>query len=88
MSLDKWTVGVEERRTDRRTRVLLSAAILIAGGDIPCTIRNLSATSAKRHSRRAKDVPDRFTLRIEEDGTRKTRIVRHREGKELGVQIA
>lgn len=88
MSLDNWTVGVEERRTDRRTRVLLPAAILIAGGEIPCTIRNLSGTGAKLHSRRAKDVPDRFDLRIEEDGTRKICIVRRREGEELGVQFA
>ncbi|PNA17871.1 histidine kinase, partial [Pseudomonas sp. MPR-R1B] len=40
-SLDDWTVGMEERRSERRARVLLPAHIVLPGGDrIPCMIRD------------------------------------------------
>ncbi|AWN41197.1 PAS domain S-box protein [Methylobacterium durans] len=58
MSLDDWTVGMEERRADRRTRVLLAATIDLGGGrTLDCTIRNLSASGAKIHLHDAPPCP-------------------------------
>ncbi|MBX9930942.1 MAG: PAS domain S-box protein [Methylobacterium sp.] len=88
MSLDDWTVGVEERRADRRSRVLLPALIHTASGQIPCTIRNLSSKGAKLHTRRCGDVPERFDLVVEDDGRRMSCTVRRRDGDEIGVQFA
>ena len=87
MSLDNWTVGMEERRGDRRVRVLLPCSIHVGGRTVPCTIRNLSKTGAKIHLRDTADVPDRFELVVEEDGRRMTCAVVRRSGEEFGVRF-
>ncbi len=51
-SLDDWTVGMEERRTERRPRVLLPARILLDGREpLACSIRDLSRGGAGCMSR-------------------------------------
>ncbi len=60
-SLDDWTVGMEERRNERRTRVLLPATITTSGGgSIACSVRDLSDGGARLHVRRHAQVPERF----------------------------
>ncbi|MER2263789.1 methyl-accepting chemotaxis protein [Methylobacterium oxalidis] len=89
MSLDDWTVGMEERRADRRTRVLIAATIDLGGGrTVACTIRNLSESGAKVHLREPVSLPDRFALVADQDGRRYAcRLVR-RDGSEIGVEFA
>ncbi|MDK2030661.1 PilZ domain-containing protein, partial [Klebsiella pneumoniae] len=68
-SLDNWTVGMEERRNERRTRVLLPATISVPGrGSIACSIRDLSNGGARLHVRMHAQVPDRFDLTVDADG--------------------
>ncbi|WP_336487281.1 methyl-accepting chemotaxis protein [Methylobacterium nigriterrae] len=88
MSLDDWTVGMEERRLDHRTRVLLAATIDLGGGRRQvCTIRNLSASGAKLHLREETALPDRFTLTFDQDGRRCACAVTRRDGHDIGVQF-
>ncbi|MGU3362883.1 PAS domain-containing protein [Methylobacterium sp. M6A4_1b] len=86
--LDDWTIGMEERRTARRARVLLRAAIRLPGGErIACSIRDLSEGGARLHLGQAAPVPDRFAIVIEADGRRFDCAVRHRSGPNLNVQF-
>lgn len=88
MSLDNWTVGMEERRNERRTRVLLPASILMTGGDrLACSIRDLSAGGARLHVRSDATVPERFDLIVDADGRRFKCEVRHRSGSSINVQF-
>lgn len=86
--LDNWTVGMEERRAERRRRVLLPAHIHLPGGErIACSVRDLSEGGARLHVSRRADVPDRFAVTIDEDGRRFDCEVRHRSGAGLNVQF-
>jgi methyl-accepting chemotaxis protein len=87
-SLDNWTVGMEERRNERRTRVLLPASIHMPGrGPITCSIRDLSDGGARLHVRMHAQVPDRFDLTIDADGRRFNCEIRHRSGTNINVQF-
>jgi methyl-accepting chemotaxis protein len=95
-SLDEWVVGVEERRSNERTRVSRPAVIQIGTAsrsamdgrnarDIACMVLNMSESGAKI-AVAAAGVPDRFVLRIDGEGTAQTcQVVRRSEG-ELGVR--
>lgn len=86
--LDNWTIGMEERRTERRTRVLLQAGIRLPGGErIACSIRDLSEGGARLHLDQAAQVPDRFEIIIDADGRQFDCAVRHRLGMSLNVQF-
>ncbi|KQP61446.1 PAS domain S-box protein [Methylobacterium sp. Leaf108] len=87
LSLDDWTAGIEERRADHRTRVLMPAAILAAGRTIQATVRNLSRTGAKLHVSSPDAVPDRFDLHVEETGRRMSCAVVRRAASEIGVRF-
>jgi methyl-accepting chemotaxis protein len=79
---------MEERRTDRRTRVLLRAAIHLPGGArIACSIRDLSKGGARLHLSQPAQVPDRFEVVIDADGRRFDCAMRHRSGTSLNVQF-
>ncbi|GLS44155.1 methyl-accepting chemotaxis protein [Methylobacterium brachythecii] len=87
-SLDDWTVGLHERRTDRRTRVLLPATIALAGGHlVECTIRDISPGGAKIHVRNGIQVPDQFVMTVEEGGSRLDCRVRKRSDGMLHIQF-
>ncbi len=87
-SLDDWTVGMEERRVERRSRVLLLAQIHFPGSaGIPCTIRDLSEGGARLHVSSHESVPDSFELVIKADGRRSVCEVRHRSGSTINVQF-
>jgi methyl-accepting chemotaxis protein len=86
--LDDWTIGMEERRTDRRTRVLLRAAIHLPGGArIACSIRDLSEGGARLQLGQPATVPDRFAVVVDGDGRRFDCAVRNRSGTSLNVQF-
>ena len=87
-SLDNWTVGMEERRAERRTRVLLPAQILVPGrAPLACSIRDLTAGGARLHLPAQERVPERFDLVIETDGRRFACATRHRAASTLNVQF-
>ena len=86
-SLDDWTVGMEERRNERRTRVLLPASIHVPGGHTPCSIRDLSDDGARLHVRMHAQVPERFELTVDGDGRRFSCEVRQRSGASVNVQF-
>ncbi|MCJ2089545.1 PAS domain-containing methyl-accepting chemotaxis protein [Methylobacterium sp. E-005] len=87
-SLDDWTVGMEERRNERRTRVLLAATITTSGGSsIACSVRDLSDGGARLHVRRHAQVPERFDLTLDGDGRRFSCEVRHRSDASVNVQF-
>ncbi|WP_267427380.1 PAS domain-containing protein [Methylobacterium sp. GC_Met_2] len=87
-SLDNWTVGMEERRNERRTRVLLPASIHMPGrGPIACSIRDLSDGGARLHVRMHAQVPERFDLTVDADGRRFSCEVRHRSDTSINVQF-
>ncbi|WP_279597389.1 PAS domain-containing methyl-accepting chemotaxis protein [Methylobacterium sp. J-068] len=86
--LDNWTIGMEERRNERRARVLLQAWICLPGGDrIACSIRDMSEGGARLHLSRPATVPDRFEVVVEADGRHFDCAVRHRSGTGLNVQF-
>jgi methyl-accepting chemotaxis protein len=86
--LDDWTIGMEERRTERRARVLLRAAIRLPGGErIACSVRDLSEGGARLHLGRDAKVPDRFSVVIDADGRHFDCVVRQRSGMRLNVQF-
>ncbi len=87
-SLDDWTVGMEERRSERRARVLLPAHILLLGGDhIPCTIRDLTDGGARLHVPSSTIVPQNFALIVDADGRRFQCEARHSAGSAVHVQF-
>ena len=87
-SLDNWTVGMEERRNERRTRVLMPASIHMPGRDpIACSIRDLSDGGARLHVRLHAQLPERFELAVDADGRRFSCEIRHRAGSSVNVQF-
>ncbi|TXN40129.1 PAS domain-containing protein [Methylobacterium sp. WL30] len=86
-SLDNWTVGMEERRNERRTRVLLPASIHVPGSCIACSIRDLSDGGARLHIRMHAQVPERFELTVDSDGRKFSCEVRQRSGASVNVQF-
>lgn len=87
-SLDNWTVGMEERRSERRTRVLLSANILLPGGDrISCMIRDLTEGGARLHVPSSKTIPRHFALIVDADGRHFQCETRHSAGPAIHVQF-
>ncbi|MDP4026304.1 PAS domain S-box protein [Methylobacterium sp. NEAU 140] len=87
-SLDDWTVGMEERRTDKRTRVLLPAEIhLPGGGRVACSVRDLSDGGARLHVLGHAQIPERFVMTIDDERRRVTCEIRHRAGASLNVQF-
>lgn len=88
MGLDNWTVGMEERRTERRTRVLLPAHIHLPNGSrIACSIRDISQGGARLHVRLHGEVPEQFTVVVDSDMRQFNCSVRHRSGASLNVQF-
>lgn len=87
-SLDDWTVGMEERRAERRPRVLLMAHILVTGQEpLACSIRDLTEGGARLHVSGVRVVPERFELISDVDGRRFTCEVKHRAGSTINVQF-
>jgi len=65
-----------EKREAQRFKVLKGGIVTVEGGNIPCTVRNMSSTGAAVDFAQRVDLPATFTLLIERDGfTRRCRPV-------------
>lgn len=74
-----------ETRIAPRYRVMKPAKIEYSGGNIPCTIRDLSTTGAALEISNLFNVPETFTLVVQEDGLRLHCHVAWRKQFRLGV---
>jgi hypothetical protein len=78
---------MEEHREAKRRRVLKSGKILlIGGGAIDCTVRNLSQTGAALEVVTPIGIPERFALAIEPGQTLTCEVVRRTE-RRVGVRF-
>lgn len=86
-SLDKWVVGMENRRRDTRKRVYKDCLIDgVDGSKIRGSLRDISDSGARVVVERASNVPDRVVLELDDQKTLRGVVVR-RNGNELGVQF-
>ena len=76
---------MEEKRIARRNRVLKAGTIEFGGGAIDCTIRNLSETGAAIEVVSPLYIPDRFTLFVQSDHSRRRCRVIWRKARRIGV---
>ena len=89
--LDSWSVGLEERRTNDRVRMLVAVRVSFApaygGGErsVEALLLNRSRTGAKL-SIEDRTVPDRFTLHIDGETPLACEVVR-RIGDDCGVRF-
>jgi hypothetical protein len=73
-----------ERRTSVRHRVFKGASIEFGGGAIDCTIRNRSDGGATLEVASPVGIPERFSLQIKGETSRKCRTVWRRD-KRIGI---
>lgn len=73
------------RRKAPRRRVLKTGSIEFADTAIECTVRNMSATGAAIEVVTPLFIPDRFTLVIQSEQSRRTCRVVWRTGPRMGV---
>ena len=77
---------MEEKRIARRNRVLKAGTIEFGGGGaIDCTIRNLSETGAAIEVVSPLYIPDRFTLFVQTEKSKRPCRVVWREERKIGV---
>jgi PilZ domain-containing protein len=76
---------MDEHRNAARKRVLKAGTIEFSGETIPCTVRNISDSGAALEVTTVLWFPDRFTLRIESDGSSKPCHIVWRKEKRIGV---
>ena len=74
-----------EQRHGRRSRIFKAGTIEFSGNAIPCTVRNLSASGAALEINSPLWFPDRFTLAIASDGSRRACHIVWRNEKRIGV---
>jgi hypothetical protein len=56
-----------EKRAAPRFKVLKGGMVVVDGGSIPCTVRNMSSSGVAVEFAQRVDLPATFTLRIERD---------------------
>lgn len=78
---------MEEHRDSQRRRVLKAGTISFGGGAITCTIRNLSGTGAALEVTTPVGIPDKFTLLVEMEHSKRSCKVIWRKEKRLGVRF-
>jgi hypothetical protein len=85
-ALWRWTLIMDERRSEYRQRVLKGASIVFNKGrsTITCTVRELSPGGARLRIPNSIGVPDQFTL-VLSDGARWEARVVWRLLNEMGV---
>lgn len=77
-----------EQRATPRTPVLLQGRILVGGGALACTVRDLSRGGARLSIANADGIPGRFWLAIGASEKVHQVTVTWREASELGVRFA
>ena len=79
---------MDERRSDKRHRVLKSGTIAVdRTGAIDCLLRNVSATGACLEVESPVWIPDTFMLVIDKDGLKRACRVAWRSAKRIGVKF-
>ena len=76
---------MDEKRIARRNRVLKAGTIEFGGGAIDCTIRNVSETGAAIEVVSPLYIPDRFTLFVPSEKSKRPCHVVWRKEKRIGV---
>jgi len=76
---------MEEHRAQPRHRILKAGTIEFGGEQIPCTVRNLSASGAGVEVNSPLWFPDRFVLAVPSEGWRKPCRVVWRAEKRVGI---
>ena len=56
-----------EKRAAQRSRVFKGGMVVVDGGGIPCTVRNMSSSGVAVEFAQRVDLPATVTLRIERD---------------------
>lgn len=77
--------AADQKREALRFRVFKAGTIEFSGNAIPCTVRNLSASGAAIEVKTPLWFPDRFTLGIASDGTRRSCHIVWRDGQRIGL---
>jgi hypothetical protein len=72
-------------RIASRRRVLKAGSIEFGGGEFECTIRNVSETGAALEVMTPLYIPDRFTLAVHSDQSKRACRVIWRKQKRIGV---
>jgi hypothetical protein len=75
-----------ERRKALRYRTFKGASIEFRGGAIDCTVRNLSEKGATLDVASPVGIPDRFSLHIKGNSTRKCHLVWRKELR-VGIEF-
>jgi hypothetical protein len=85
LELSAYFDAMERQRIARRRRILKAGSIEFGGGAIDCTVRNLSETGAALEVVTPLFIPDRFTLSVHTEQTRRPCHVVWRGEKKLGI---
>jgi hypothetical protein len=78
---------MEGNRIAPRRRVFKAGSIQCGGGAIDCTVRNLSETGAALEVVTPLFIPDRFTLFVQADHSKRACRVVWRKEKRMGVKF-
>jgi hypothetical protein len=76
---------LRHRRKAPRRRVLKTGSIEFGGTAIECTVRNMSISGAALEVLSPLYIPDRFTLFIPSEQSKRTCHITWRTGKRMGV---
>ncbi|WP_067335260.1 methyl-accepting chemotaxis protein [Stappia indica] len=86
-SLDKWVIGMENRRRDERKRVHRDCLIGgIDGKKIRGSLRDISESGARIYVADPSSIPDQVVVELEDRSTKRGTVVR-RNGRELGIEF-
>lgn len=86
-SLDKWVIGMENRRRDERKRVHRDCLIGgINGEKIRGSLRDISDSGARIYVADGSAIPDQVVVELEDKSVKRGTVVR-RNGRELGVEF-
>ena len=77
----------QEQRRALRRRVLKIGSIVVGGGAIDCTVRNLSRAGAALEVASPIGIPDTFTLIVPSEGIREDCKVVWRKEKRIGISF-
>ena len=78
---------MEGNRIALRRRVLKAGSIVFGGSTIDCTVRNLSETGAALEVVTPLFIPDRFTLLVLTDQSKRPCHIVWRKEKRIGVRF-
>lgn len=86
-SLDKWVIGMENRRRDERTRVHRDCMVGgVDGQKIRASLRDISGSGARIYVADPAAIPDQIILELDDRSTKRGTVVR-RNGRELGIEF-